>query len=215
MKRALTGLVIVVLIVSAWWLLRGTEPVEVAQAIPPSALDAESPRGEIDSGEAHFGTDSEHRLDLPPGEDVQMTPEERAALPVSLSVEVLELTGNQLHVKGWTDRGATVTVNGERLTVQRDGSFDEHVAINLAADISIRATGLDGGRAEQRVPIRQLLVRPSRSNGASKGGDAHRVTQAEVAAHSTPLGSGGGEGRPGPAPVSTAGIVMEDQATYP
>jgi hypothetical protein len=47
-----------------------------------------------------------------------------------------------------------VTINGERIPVQRDGSFNEHVVLKRSATaVSIRATGASGAVTEQQLPI--------------------------------------------------------------
>ncbi len=74
--------------------------------------------------------------------------------PPQLVLDVVELRGTQLHVKGHTELGVTVTVNGERIPVQLDGSFNEHVVLERKATaVSIRATGVSGAVSEQRLPI--------------------------------------------------------------
>jgi len=74
-----------------------------------------------------------------------------AATPPPLSVEVLELKANVLHVSGRTEPGVQLTVNGERLDVQADGSFDEFLTFEGGATaILVRATSARGGIAELR-----------------------------------------------------------------
>jgi hypothetical protein len=74
-----------------------------------------------------------------------------AATPPPLSVEALEIKGNVLHVRGRTEPGAAVTVNGERLDVQADGTFDEFLTFEGGATaILVRATSARGGVAEMR-----------------------------------------------------------------
>jgi len=69
-----------------------------------------------------------------------------------LSVDALDLKGNVLHVRGRTEPGATLLLNGERLEVQADGSFNEFVTFDVAGGSSVllRSTGTKGGVAEQR-----------------------------------------------------------------
>jgi hypothetical protein len=78
-----------------------------------------------------------------------------AAKPPPLAVDTLELRGNILHVRGQTAPGATVTLNGVRIEVQPDGSFNEFVMYEADATstVLLRATGVSGGIAEQRRPI--------------------------------------------------------------
>ena len=75
-----------------------------------------------------------------------------AAPPPALNVDALELKGNVLHVRGRTEAGATLTVNGERLEVQADGGFDEFLTFEggSAANVVLRSTGVRGGVSEQR-----------------------------------------------------------------
>ena len=74
-----------------------------------------------------------------------------AATPPPLSVETLEIKGNLLHVRGRTEPGAALTVNGERLDVQADGTFDEFLTFEGGATaILVRVTSTRGGIAEMR-----------------------------------------------------------------
>jgi hypothetical protein len=77
---------------------------------------------------------------------------EAAAPPPPLSVEAVELRGNVLHVRGRTEPGAILTLNGERLEVQADGSFSEFLTFGGGepASVLLRATGVRGGAAELR-----------------------------------------------------------------
>lgn len=74
-----------------------------------------------------------------------------AGEPPPLSVESLELKGNVLHVRGRTEAGATLLLNGERLEVLPDGSFNEFLTFaDGAAGVLLRSTGTKGGVAELR-----------------------------------------------------------------
>jgi hypothetical protein len=75
-----------------------------------------------------------------------------AAAPPPLSVDAAELKGNILHVRGRTEPGASLTLNGERLEVQPDGTFNEFVTFEggPGATLLVRATSPRGGSAEQR-----------------------------------------------------------------
>jgi len=55
-------------------------------------------------------------------------------------------------VRGRTEPGANLSLDGVRLEVQADGSFNEFVTFDGGADASVllRATGVRGGMAEQR-----------------------------------------------------------------
>ncbi len=76
----------------------------------------------------------------------------RSASPPPLAVETLELKGNVLHVRGRTDPGASLSLNGEHLEVQPDGSFNEFLTFDPAGGTSVvlRSSGAQGGVAEQR-----------------------------------------------------------------
>ncbi len=72
--------------------------------------------------------------------------------PPPLSVDALELKGNVLHVRGRTEPGASLLLNGERLEVQADGSFNEFLTFDGSSGSSVllRSTGAKGGVAELR-----------------------------------------------------------------
>jgi len=72
--------------------------------------------------------------------------------PPPLALDALELKGNLLHVRGHTEAGANLTVNGERLEVQADGVFDEFLTFEAgtASTVVVRSTGVRGGVAELR-----------------------------------------------------------------
>jgi len=75
--------------------------------------------------------------------------------PLPLSVEALELKGNVLHVRGRTETGASLTLNGVRLEVQPDGSFNEYVAFEggAGAPVLLRATNSRGGTTDMRRQV--------------------------------------------------------------
>jgi FecR protein len=75
-----------------------------------------------------------------------------AAPPPSLVFEAAELKGNVLHVQGRTEPGANLSLDGVRLEVQADGSFNEFLTFDGAAGstVVLKATGVRGGSAEQR-----------------------------------------------------------------
>jgi hypothetical protein len=75
--------------------------------------------------------------------------------PPPLAVEALELKGNVLHVRGRTEPGATLSLNGLRIDVQPDGSFNEFVTFEpgTSAVVVLRVTGVSGGVNEQRRPV--------------------------------------------------------------
>lgn len=75
-----------------------------------------------------------------------------AAAPPPLVLETAELKGNMLHVQGRTEAGAVVTLNGDRLEVQPDGTFNEFVTFDggVGTGVVVKATSPRGGVAEQR-----------------------------------------------------------------
>lgn len=75
--------------------------------------------------------------------------------PPPLVIQELELRTNILQVKGRTEPGATVTVNGQRVDVQGDGTFNEFITLDKPGRqyVVVRATGLAGGVNEQRRPV--------------------------------------------------------------
>jgi hypothetical protein len=76
----------------------------------------------------------------------------RVSPPPTLVFEAAELRGNVLHVRGRTQPGATLTLNGNRLEVQADGTFNEFLSFEgqAGATVVLRATTLEGGTVEDR-----------------------------------------------------------------
>ncbi len=74
------------------------------------------------------------------------------AAPPPLVIELAELKGNILHVQGRTEAGSSVTLDGERLEVQPDGTFNEFITFDggAGATIAVRSQSPRGGTAEQR-----------------------------------------------------------------
>jgi hypothetical protein len=74
------------------------------------------------------------------------------AAPPPLIIESAELKDNVLHVKGRTEAGSVLVLNGERLDVLPDGSFNEFVTFDAGAGatVVVKATSPRGGVAEQR-----------------------------------------------------------------
>ncbi len=60
-----------------------------------------------------------------------------------------------LHVRGRTQPGATLSLNGLPIEVQPDGSFNEFMTFEPGASalVVLRATGASGGVNEQRRPV--------------------------------------------------------------
>lgn len=77
-----------------------------------------------------------------------------AASPPPLLVETLELRGNVLHVRGRTAPGATLTLDGVRIEVQADGTFNEFVTFESGHQtVLVRSTSIEGAVAQQRRPV--------------------------------------------------------------
>jgi hypothetical protein len=77
--------------------------------------------------------------------------------PPPLTIDTMDVRANILQIKGRTEPGATVTVNGQRVDVQGDGSFNEFIQLaKLGRQIVVvKAVGINGGEKEER---RNVLV---------------------------------------------------------
>jgi hypothetical protein len=75
--------------------------------------------------------------------------------PPMLALQPLEVRANILQVKGRTEPGSTLTVNGQRVDVASDGSFNEFVTLDKPGrqTVLIRSTGLNGGVRELRPTV--------------------------------------------------------------
>ena len=75
--------------------------------------------------------------------------------PPSLGLEIIEPKSNILHVKGRTEPGVSLTVNGQRVDVQGDGSFNEFITLEKPGKqvVVIRATSIGGVVNEQKRPV--------------------------------------------------------------
>src|SRR5262245_10287148 len=75
--------------------------------------------------------------------------------PPPLILQSLEVRQNILQVKGKTEPGASLTVNGQRLDVEADGSFNDFITLEKPGkqDVVVRATGLNGGVRELKRPV--------------------------------------------------------------
>jgi hypothetical protein len=75
--------------------------------------------------------------------------------PPPLVIESVDVRTNILQVKGKTEPGATITVNGQRVDVDANGTFNDFITLEKAGKqvVVIRATGLNGGVNEQRRPV--------------------------------------------------------------
>lgn len=73
-----------------------------------------------------------------------------AATGPQLSITMFEVRGNLLQIKGQTEVGASVAVNGEPVQVHPDGTFAETIALERGGkqDVKIRVVGLSGGIRE-------------------------------------------------------------------
>jgi hypothetical protein len=72
-----------------------------------------------------------------------------------LVIETVEARGNILQVKGRTEPGASLTVNGQRIDVAGNGAFNEYITLEPGAKplVVIRATGINGGVSEKTRPV--------------------------------------------------------------
>jgi hypothetical protein len=77
--------------------------------------------------------------------------------PPPLVIDTIDVRANILQIKGRTEPGATVTVNGQRVDVQADGSFNEFIQLaKLGRQIVVvKSVGINGGEKEER---RQVMV---------------------------------------------------------
>lgn len=75
--------------------------------------------------------------------------------PPPLVIESVDMSQNILHVKGRSEPGATVTVNGQRVEVEGDGAFNDYITLQSPGRqlVVIRATGLNGGVNERKQPV--------------------------------------------------------------
>jgi hypothetical protein len=75
--------------------------------------------------------------------------------PPPLQIESIDVRSNLLQIKGRTEAGATVTVNGQRVEVQGDGGFNEFITLDKPGKqvVTVRAVGLNGGVNEQKRPV--------------------------------------------------------------
>jgi hypothetical protein len=79
-------------------------------------------------------------------------PEEEEEILV-LFVDLLDVVGDVVHLRGRTGPGASVTVDGHPVNVSSDGRFSEFFKSGRP-EVVIRATGADGGVAEERRAVR-------------------------------------------------------------
>ncbi len=76
-------------------------------------------------------------------------------VPPPLTIDMLDVRAQIVQIKGRTEPGANVVVNGQRVDVQSDGSFNEFITLEKLGRqvVAIRVTGLNGGVAEQKRTI--------------------------------------------------------------
>jgi hypothetical protein len=77
--------------------------------------------------------------------------------PPPLVIESVEVRQNILQVRGRTEPGATLTVNGQRVDVASDGAFNEFIQLPAEKPgrqlVVFRAVGINGGVAEAKRPV--------------------------------------------------------------
>jgi hypothetical protein len=74
--------------------------------------------------------------------------------PTPLSLEPLVPKGSVVQVKGRTQPGAALTVNGQSIDVRPDGSFNEFLSLGPGSqEVLVRAIGTNGAAAEQRRTV--------------------------------------------------------------
>jgi hypothetical protein len=71
--------------------------------------------------------------------------------PPPLTIDALDVRTSILQIKGRTEAGAAVTVNGQRVEVQSDGTFNEFIMLEKVGkqDVKIRVVGINGGIREE------------------------------------------------------------------
>ena len=73
-----------------------------------------------------------------------------------LEVTALEVRGNIAQIQGRTRPGSRLTVDGDEIPVQADGSFDEFVTLVGSGDaLVLRSVGPDGGVSQLERPLRR------------------------------------------------------------
>ena len=77
--------------------------------------------------------------------------------PPPIVIESLDVRQNILQVRGRTEPGATLTVNGQRVDVASDGAFNEFIQLPAERPgrqvVVFRAVGINGGVAETKRPV--------------------------------------------------------------
>jgi len=80
-------------------------------------------------------------------------PEPSVAGPPSLTVDAAAVLEGIVQVKGRTDPGVSVTVDGHEVKVLPDGSFSEFVKRNQNESVVVRATSAGGRSTEQKRTV--------------------------------------------------------------
>jgi hypothetical protein len=77
--------------------------------------------------------------------------------PPPLVIDSIEVRQNILQVRGRTEPGATLTVNGQRVDVAADGAFNEFIQLPAEKPgrqvVVFRAIGINGGLIEQKRSV--------------------------------------------------------------
>lgn len=77
-----------------------------------------------------------------------------AKAPTPLSLEPMTPKGSAVQVKGRTQPGAALTVNGQAIDVRPDGSFNEFLSLAPGPqEVVVRAVGTNGAATEQRRTV--------------------------------------------------------------
>ncbi|HET7747602.1 MAG TPA: FecR family protein [Vicinamibacteria bacterium] len=81
--------------------------------------------------------------------------EEGSGPPPALVIDSLDVRSSILQVKGRTEPGATLTVNGQRVDVHADGTFNEFIQLTKPGRqiVTLRSQSINGGVNEQRRTV--------------------------------------------------------------
>jgi hypothetical protein len=97
------------------------------------------------SAEGHFSEVARFSVTRP------TTATAAAGSPPPLSIRTFDVRTNILQIRGQTEPGGSVFVNGEAVTVNADGTFNEFVTLEKAGpqEVKLRAVGSSGGVREE------------------------------------------------------------------
>jgi hypothetical protein len=77
--------------------------------------------------------------------------------PPLLLIDAIDVRQNIIQVRGRTEPGATLTVNGQRVDVAADGAFNEFIQLPAEKPgrqiVVFRSVGINGGVAETKKPV--------------------------------------------------------------